>query len=270
MSESLEQILDECIDRMKRGESVRAILDSHPTQADRLRPLLGIVHDLAALPEPAASPEEIMRSFVRASAMKELPAKPMVRFFSRSFLLRAAAVLVVVFLGGWGTVTASADAAPGDLLYPVKRFTERAKFFLTINREDKAELRIVFSSERLKEAAKGYQQSGVLNQQLLDEMLEEARLAAQTSEDLSGPSRSLLAARAASTSEYQRQVLEGLKSQTPSQQDQTLSRYANMCGRRAQWMQGMCGWRQAAPQPVPSQPRQDDQQTGRWRDQCPW
>jgi hypothetical protein len=280
MNDNLEQVLDECIERIRRDQSVADVLRSHPDHADELGPLLSIASDLEALPDPAASGEDVMRSFIKASAERKPTVGNKVRFFSRPFLLRAAAVLLVVFLGGWATVTASADAVPGDWLYPLKLFTERAKFFLTVNQEDKAELRIVFSSERLKEAVKKYQQTGVLDQQLLDQMLEEARLAAQTSEDLSGPSRSLLAAQAMHASEYQRQVLDGLRMKATSEHDQTLARYSDMCGRRAQWMREMCGWRyeplQSGPaqeqgaSPPQQQQQQDNSGNGRWRDRCPW
>lgn len=270
MNEHLEKVLDECIERTRRSESVADVLRSHSDYADELSPLLSIASELEALPDPAPSTQDVMRSFIKVSAERRPSVRNKVKLFSRPFLLRAAAVLLVVFLGGWATVTASANAVPGDWLYPIKRFTERAKFVLTVNSEDRAELRIVFSSERLKEAVKRYQGAGVLDQQLLDEMLEEARLAAQTSEELSGSSRSLLAAQAAHTSEYQRQVLAGLRSEAAPKYDQALRRYADMCGRRAQWMRGMCGWQYTPPQSAPSQPEPDDSGNGRWRDRCPW
>jgi hypothetical protein len=270
MDSGLEQILDECIDRMKQGEPVEDILRAHAAHADELRPLLSIVRGLEELTDPAPAGEDILRSFVKASAEMQRQKPAGVRFFSRPFLLRAAAVLLAVFLVGWATTTASADAVPGDWLYPVKRFTERARFFLTVNSEDKAELRIVFSSERLKEAVQQYQRAGVLDQGLLDEMLEEARLAADASADLEGTSRSLVAAQAAHASEYQQQVLDGMKGGASSEHTETFSRYANMCGRRAQWMQGMSQWRNPGPRSASPQQEQDDRGNRRWRDRCPW
>ena len=175
----------------------------------------------------------------------------------------------MVFIGGWSTVTASANAVPGDWFYPIKRFTERAKFFLTINQEDKAELRIVFSSERLKEAVKRYERTGQIDQSLLNQMLQEARLAAEDSQTLPGASHMLLAGQAVHLSKYQQQMLGNLKTKATPEQQEILTRYVEMCDRRAQWIKQMCDWRKAPSQPTPSRQKQENRGTGGWRDRCP-
>ncbi|NIA21723.1 MAG: hypothetical protein GWP05_07105 [Anaerolineaceae bacterium] len=254
MTGRLEQQLDECIERLRQGQSVNDAVASCPDRSGWLRPLLTIVRDLQSLPDPVLSTESMMRTFIKASEGQVEAARakrPEVRFLSWGFLMRAAAVLLAVFLGGWATVNASADAVPGDWFYPIKRFTERAKFFLTVNQEDKAELRIVFSSERLKEAVKQHQRTGRIDQALLDEMLREARLAAETSETLPDTSRALVAAEAAHASQYQQQMLSSLKTKAAPEQQEILTRYAEMCGQRAQWMQQMCG---SGTGPVPGFP----------------
>lgn len=279
MTERLERQLDECIERLRGGKSIDDALASCPDPSGRLRPLLTIVRDLQALPDPAVSTEGMMRTFIKASAMWGDAAKARgskVRFSSRGFLVRAAAVLLAVFLVGWTTVNASAGAVPGDWLYPIKRFTERAKFFLTLNQEDKAELRIVFSSERLKEAVKRHQRTGQIDPALLDEMLREARLAVEASEALSDTSRALVVAEAAHASQYQQQMLMKLKTRAAPQQREVFTRYAEMCGRRAQWMRGMCGWNGSRePSRIEEEPgtpestRPAPQDRRPWRDMCP-
>lgn len=276
MTDSFERQLDECIELLRGGKSIAEALASCPEQSDRLGPLLEIARALQLLPQPVSSAEGMMRTFIKVSLMRVEAAKAdlsKVRFFSRGFLVRAAAVLLVVFMGGWATVNASADSVPGDWLYPVKRFTERAQFFLTVNQEDKAELRIIFSSERLKEAVKRHQRTGRIDQALLDEMLRQARLAAETSVTLPGVSHTLLAGQAAQLSQYQQQMLRGMGATAPPQQQETLARYANMCGRRAQWMRQMCGWggpRQSSrPRSLSTTRKQENQNRGTWRDRCP-
>ncbi len=84
-------------------------------------------------------------------------------------LYRLAAVVLVAVILYWGAGTISANTVPGYFLYPLKLLTERVKFFLTINAEDKTELCIVFSSKRLREAVQQYQRSGTLDPSLLQQ-----------------------------------------------------------------------------------------------------
>lgn len=64
-------------------------------------------------------------------------------------------VLIVAILGtGIGGVFASQSALPGDLLYPIKTATEKARVALVINKNKKNELRLKFIERRLEEAEK--------------------------------------------------------------------------------------------------------------------
>jgi hypothetical protein len=149
-------------------------------------------------------------------------------------------------------------------------FTERAKFFLTVNQERKAELRIVFSAERLKEAVLKQQRGEGLDRELLSEMLEEARLAVEASAEFPEPTRDLFVARAAKLSEFQQDALGRLKSQTTTAEREVVVQYMDMCGRRSAWMRQVL-------EPPPSQtddsaessPRPWDRQLKQWKDSCP-
>ncbi|MFA5991354.1 MAG: cytochrome b5 domain-containing protein [Candidatus Doudnabacteria bacterium] len=61
-------------------------------------------------------------------------------------------VLVGLSLFG-GTAFASTSAKPGDLLYPVKRITEKVQMSVTASEQSKAQLQAKFAEERLKELA---------------------------------------------------------------------------------------------------------------------
>ncbi len=59
-------------------------------------------------------------------------------------------VLVGLSLFG-GTAFASTSAKPGDLLYPVKRVTEKVQLTVAVNQQSKAQLQAKFAQERLQE-----------------------------------------------------------------------------------------------------------------------
>lgn len=74
-------------------------------------------------------------------------------FMKRAILMPL--ILVIVILGtGIGGAYASQSASPGDLLYPVKTATEKARIALAISENKKNELQIKFAERRLEEAEK--------------------------------------------------------------------------------------------------------------------
>lgn len=269
MNKTLEEMLDECIEQMRSGRSMDDVLSAYPGVAAELRPLLEVAAGLSDLPEPEVSVKGLMQALSRQSALRrrERPAKKPLRisFFSVPMLARVAAGIAVVLFIGWGVSVASAQTVPGDFLYPLKLLTERVKFFLTVNSEDKAELRIVFSSERLREAIAQHERDGTLDPELLKQMLEEARQAVELSADLPETRRELLVAQTVHLSRFQAQALGRFKQELPSEQQAVVTPYIDMCDRRANWMQGMCGDWWGSTNAAPSQPSQRQ-----WMDTCPW
>ncbi|MAX24161.1 MAG: hypothetical protein CMJ19_06625 [Phycisphaeraceae bacterium] len=267
----LVDTLDACLDQVRGGQTIDDALAEHPADAEALRPLLDIATRLECLPDPNVSLAGLMKTLGRLgsqtlTASRAEPAPRKVRWFSRPVWTRAAAIVLVMFLIGWGTVNASAGAMPGDFLYPVKLFTERARFFLTLNTEDQAELRIVFSSRRLREAVAQQQRTGQADPQILDQMLEEARLAVLAAPQLSEPNRQLLVSRAAYLTDYQRDALDRFTS-TGHPQEQVIARYRDMCWERGRWMRQMLApGEDAAPS---NQQPQAQPNWRRWCDDCP-
>ncbi len=224
--------------------------------------------------DPVPSVDDLMQAIVRLSDQQR-PQKATARRWRaspsrRRWLLKVAAAVLAMFAIGWGTVTTSAEAVPGDLLYPVKVFTERAKFFLTVNQERKAELRIVFSAERLKEAVLKQQRGDGLDYELLNEMLEEARLAIRASAEFPEPTRDLFVARAAKLSEFQQDALGRLQSQVAPEEQEVVTQYMDMCGRRSVWMRQVIeppDNRKGDPTGPSSVPR--SHRLKQWMDSCP-
>ena len=270
----IADILDERLKRVQAGESIdEALAELDKTDRAELRPLIETADRLGELPEPNVSIDGLMRTLGRLSSDASADSAPPSTsrkpgWFARPVWGRAAAIVLVTFLVGWGTVNTSANAMPGDFLYPVKLFTERARFFLTLNDEDQAELRIVFSSRRLREAVAQQQRTGEVDPQLLDEMLKEARLAVLAAPDLPEPSRQLLVSRAAHLTDYQYDALGRFADEGRSQR-QVFERYRDMCRQRGRWMRQMLETDNNGPQRSNTQRPGRYRDWSRWRERCP-
>jgi uncharacterized protein DUF5667 len=232
MTPEPEELLDQCIEHMRTGGDPEDILRQHPDLADEVRPLLGLTSELAGLPDPRPSMPTLMRTLTRLALRRPT---------SRRALMRAAAVFLCVCLAGWGAVAASANALPGDWLYSVKLLTERAQFFLTVNNEAKAELRIAFSEQRLTEMVRNYERGGGIDKQLLREMLDEAQDALDISPTLPEARRGLFLSRVAYLSDFQKSTLERLKERVGEEEQQELTRVIDACGKRCEQMCRMMG-----------------------------
>ena len=69
------------------------------------------------------------------------------------------AVLIFLFTGSFGAFIVSADAKPGDALFPVKLGYEKLQLQLTTRPEKKSELALKFSQQRLNEVDEVLQQN---------------------------------------------------------------------------------------------------------------
>jgi Domain of unknown function (DUF5667) len=132
-------------------EAFAAAVDGHaPSGRDaganeRVRAFVDVVDRVRETPVPTARPDFVadLRSQLMVAAVDELPRPdeaaqqestgPRHRIPSQVRVRRrltAAATAFVVAGGSFGLVAASAQSMPGDMLYPVKRATERAELIL--------------------------------------------------------------------------------------------------------------------------------------------
>lgn len=89
-----------------------------------------------------------------------------------------AAVAGVMLLSSSGAaVAASAAAVPGDVLYMVKRSTERAQLLLSASAAREAQLRLSFGAERFREAAEVAETKPEVVPDLLDQGVSDLRSA---------------------------------------------------------------------------------------------
>lgn len=228
MTLNADEVLDLCIERMRAGGDPEDILRDHPLVADEVRPLVALVPQLQALPHKQPTLEGMTRLVAKLLA-ERAPVRHKARWLSAAVLFRAAAIMLLVLGLGWGATAASSNTVPGDVFYPIKLLTERVKLALAITADDKVELRIVFSEQRLREALAKQAQGQGVDKALLVAMLDEAKAAVEHASDLSDAHRELMATRVAYLSEYQRRAIEKMKDGASADERETLAYYAQLC-----------------------------------------
>ncbi len=161
-NEKFNNILNECLDRILKGEAIEQCLSSYPDQAKELEPLLRTAS--AARVASTIQPRAEFRAKARyefQSAMRDMVVgrKSQRRHpFSlhwqwRSGWAVAIIAIIIVVLAGGGTIAAAANSMPDSTLYPVKLATEELQLTLTTSGLDKTELNAKFANRRADEIA---------------------------------------------------------------------------------------------------------------------
>jgi hypothetical protein len=158
MAEKIEDILDKCLERISKGESVSDCLTSYPKQAPELEPLLktgsALIHKSLAVqptPEFKAKARSQLQGMLCAKSGKA-ESRVRVPIWHRKWAVAMAAILVVLFVGT-GTVVASGNASPDEPLYPVKLAVEQVRLTLAFSGMSEAKLHIEFAERRASEIA---------------------------------------------------------------------------------------------------------------------
>jgi len=156
--------LADCVESIEGGEfTIQDCLQKYPEDSEELEQLLNLVVVLENI--PVKPPDEDFEREARARILSASSEQNPGGFFTwlkgglagfaallsprPAFRLGLLAVLLVVLLGS-GVMYASAQAMPGDFLYPVKIFIEDARSI--ISGDDKeADLQIDLSKQRIKE-----------------------------------------------------------------------------------------------------------------------
>jgi hypothetical protein len=147
--------LEDCLSRLEAGEDLETILKRYPQKAaEELRPLLVAAlkarRSGAPLRVPASAQIDSRTRFLLEAGRRQSAQKS---FLPRMRLVGAlAALIVLLFAGVYGTSLASADAIPGETLYPVKRAVEQAQLALTANQSSRLDLEEEFDRRRILEA----------------------------------------------------------------------------------------------------------------------
>ena len=151
MARRFSTILEDCLQRLDRGESLADVLAHYPEWEDKLKQLLLVAMASRAMPIPIPSQTaqrlgrnqmlaemnhlEIKQAFRKRSSVP-LVSRGITGLVSTArtwglnrlaYSYRLAAVMVVLAIsGGFFTLNASASSQPGDLLYNLKLGLERA------------------------------------------------------------------------------------------------------------------------------------------------
>ena len=148
-----ENILDDCLERLARGETLMHCLESYPEQAEQLEPLLQAARvaseTLAILPRPEF---RARARYEFQSVLQEMTAKKKLSLFNlRARLVTAVVAISVVLVSGGGTVVMASGSMPDTPLYPVKLASEEVQMALTPSDTDKAEVCVMQASRRVDE-----------------------------------------------------------------------------------------------------------------------
>jgi len=234
VASNAEDVLDRCVEAVRRGGDPEAVLREHGDVADEVRPLIALAAELRGLPAPQPSAHGLERALAHVAL--EGAARPRRRpFFRRVSVIAAAAVLLV--LAGWGILGMAAGTVPGDFLYPVKRLAERVSYSLTLRADRRAELRLARSDERLKEAVLKHRRGQGIDRELLRAMLDETVQALEAASALSPASREVVLHRVACSCQFQCQLLAALREGSSPQELEALKPFMAACDARCTCMQ---------------------------------
>ncbi len=152
MTNDTARILASCLDGIEQGQSLEECVAQHPDQGLILSELLPVAQMLRSA--PATVPSLDFRMDARQRLLARLPARhprPATWLTGRLMFLRVVVILLLVVVLATSVVTASAQALPNDVLYPVKRSIEQARLVFTLDKVGSGDLRLAFAAERLKE-----------------------------------------------------------------------------------------------------------------------
>jgi hypothetical protein len=248
MNSQTVEILDVCLEKMEQGIPVDEVLMEYPQCREELKDLLTIAKDIESIPLPQVREEAVASCLIKVRNALQLQKKtvwkaklprlqwPRLIYFPSPSWVKALVFILITLLVSWGSVNLSSGSIPGNLLYPFKLTTERVKFFLTIDPEGKAELRLTYSEERMQELVRYLDKKGELNINLLKAMLDEAALVTDNISRLPRNQAIACCLKLEELCAFHINVLEGLKSKVPAQQRQELENAIRICQQRMEWM----------------------------------
>ena len=155
---ALEVLLQQGLEAQAQGQSLDAFLAQHPEEAADLEPLLSFAAQLEDSwnTTPTSGARATARYQVLAHASQRprglLAALGLLPQLPRPLVVGAVTVLFLA-LGSTGAVSASANALPGDPLYPVKTGWEQIQVSLTFDEAAKTRAYATLAERRTDEVA---------------------------------------------------------------------------------------------------------------------
>ncbi len=237
MKRTPEELLDICLEMASRGEDWKAFLLAYPDSSQEVEKLVILAREVreasgpseAFAPGASAALLRLGRELARREQQKEETAHRRWGWLWGSAWAKAAFAGIVMLLVGASSVELSARTVPGNFLYPLKILTERVRFALTSDLEERVELRITFSERRLFEVVETLKEGKGADRELVSAMLDEARVALSDTEKLPESKSPVYKARIASLEKIQRDRLRAVKAMVPADRHQDVEEAIGMC-----------------------------------------
>lgn len=251
MGQKIDEILDNCLEEIKKGRSIEECLSQYFQFSKQLEPLLMLTSEIEKLPKPQITHGKLLSTLVRAGEILAEKEKYKQSYWKRFIVLRPvmiyAVAVVLLLIIGWSTIKVSAYSGPGNILYPIKLITEKVKYLLTFNTEGKIDLHITFANERLKELVSNLQRVGELDKKILNVILDESKMALNTTSILPQEKSYMYLNKISQFNDYQKKTLEQIRPQVVAEERKIIDDAIEMCSERRRWMRGMCNEGRSSP-----------------------
>lgn len=196
MARKLDDIFNECYERIRSGESLKSCLKRYPEHAAELESLLKTSFDIGRRasyiqprPEFKHWAQVRLEGAQHYAKQQRQAERPSLFSWRQGWAVAVTAILVLLLTGG-STVAASSDALPDEPLYPVKLATEQVRLAFAISDTSKAELHTKLAENRALEietmADQGKTEYAVSAAEKLANQLEQANLAMAKAESVRG------------------------------------------------------------------------------------
>ncbi len=237
MKNTPEDLLDICLEMARRGEDWRAFLLTYPSYSAEVEPLVVLALGIGKAsgpphaPAPGASAALLRmgRELARREEKREEVARRRWGWLWGSAWAKAAFAGIIMLVLGASSVELSARTVPGNFLYPVKILTERVRFALTSDPEERVELRLTFSERRLSEVVKTLKEGNGADRELVSAMLEEAKAALSETAQMPESKSSAYRARIASLEGLQKDRLRSMEKWVSPDRRQDVAEAVRMC-----------------------------------------
>ena len=195
MSQEFSEALNDCLDRLVKGEDIHGCLRRYPELAGELEPLLHVaLATINAAEEVKPDPQARARNFLRFSeAVQQRSARPKSRvsWFQFRWLPVARPIAVglasiLVFVMGAGVATAaSSESVPGEPLYWVKTTKENVEGRLPRSDDGRANFEAGLAQVRGNELSKliergQFTRADIIRRRMNDHLSRSARYAGVT------------------------------------------------------------------------------------------
>lgn len=250
MKKTPEELLDICLEMARCGEDWKSFLLTYPSRFEEVEPLVRLARGVGEAtgppdaPAPGASAAllRLGRELARRELLREDTAHRRWGWLWGSAWAKAAVAGIVMLILGASSVELSARTVPGNFLYPVKILTERVRFALTADPEERVELRLTFSERRLSEVVKALQEGHGADKELVGAMLDEARAALTDASKLPEGKSTAYKARVTHLENMQKEWLRSVESTVPADRRKDVAQAIRMCDEGwARMREMMCG-----------------------------